>query len=186
MSTRLSRLDKAADIGFKVFSIVAICFGGLRYFQERDEISQKEALGRSLSYIEEFGSKRYVEARLALHDFWSEHPTLVQMLTNGQISERVYRAALRQEVFRHEADHQIREALLLLDNFYSQVAFCHRTQLCETTILNEFFCQVAKSEAVAYVPFFDRMAAATGDSDLGRDLLDFSANCSSVVGNYER
>ncbi|WP_170764590.1 hypothetical protein [Ruegeria lacuscaerulensis] len=183
MSLQLSRFDKIADISFKVFSVVAICFGGIRYFQERGEIVEKEAQSRSLSYIEEYGSERYVAARLTLHEFWSERPALVQLLTNGRISERAYRAALSQEVFRHKADHQIREALILLDNFYSQVAFCHRAELCDRTILNEFFCQVAQSEAVAYLPFFDRMAAETGDSDLGDDLSDFGAHCVSVLGN---
>jgi hypothetical protein len=178
LNKQLDRTDKLADIGFKVFSIAALCFGGLRYFQERDAAVRTEALGRSLSYIEDYGSERYLKTRLTLHDFWSDHPELVQLLTRGGISERVYRAALSQEVFRTEDDRKIREALVLLDNFYSQVAFCHNTGLCDATILNQFFCPTAQSEAIAYMPFFERLAAKSGDTDLGRDLSEFSRHCS--------
>lgn len=184
MSALLVRADKFADIGFKVFSIAALCFGGLRYFQERDEAVHKETLGRSLSYIEEYGSERYLAARLTLHDFWGDHPELVQLLTSGEISERVYRAALSQEVFRNDDDRQIRGALILLDNFYSQIAFCYRTELCDATILSQFFCPVAQSEAVAYLPFFEQMAAKTGDVDLGRDLADFGGQCSLIEDQH--
>ena len=180
MSKKLARVDYVTDIGFKFFSIVAICFGGLRYFQEREEAVQNEALDRSLTYIEEYGGERYLAARLALHDFWSSHPELVQFLTQSGIPERVYRAALSQEVFRFKADSEIHEALLLLDNFYSQIAFCHRSDLCDANVLTEFFCPVARSEAVAYAPFFDRMAAETGDSDLGRDLEVFRQACDAA------
>lgn len=177
MTRKYIHIEKIVDISFKAFSIIAICFGGLRYFQDRERAEQNEALGRSLSYIEEYGSERYVKARLNLHDFWSAHPQLVQLLTSGAISERIYRAALSQEVFRHEADFELREPLVLLDNFYSQVAFCHRTQLCDVKVLNQFFCPIAQSEAVAYAPFFDRMAEATGDRGLGRELEKFGAQC---------
>lgn len=177
MSAPLSRLEMIADVGFKVFSVVAICFGGIRYFQERAEIAQTDALSRSVSFIEEYGNERYVGARLALHDFWVGHPQLVELLSNGGISERVYRAALSQDVFRPKADREIREALILLDNLYSQVVFCHRTDLCDAKILTEFFCPIAQTEAVAYAPFFERMALETGDRDLGRDLSEFGSNC---------
>ncbi|GAA4226634.1 hypothetical protein GGQ68_004802 [Sagittula marina] len=177
MSALSSRLEMIADVGFKVFSIVAICFGGLRYFQEREEIAQTDALSRSLSYIEEYGSERYVGARLDLHDFWVEHPQLVELLSSGGISERVYRAALSQDVFRSGAHRHIREPLILLDNLYSQVAFCFRSDLCEAKILTEFFCPIARTEAVAYAPFFERMTLETGDRDLGRDLSEFGSNC---------
>ncbi len=181
MNGYLSRLEKSADIGFKIFSIVAICFGGLRYFQERDEIARDEAISRSLSYIEDYGSARYVGARLALYDFWADRQALVRLLTSGGISDRVYQTALEQNVFRPNADDAIREALVLLDNFYSQVTFCNRTGLCNSKILNDFFCQTAQSEAVAYGPFFDHLATQTGDSNLGRDLDAFSESCTKTT-----
>lgn len=180
MSTALTRLDRIADIGFKLFSIVAICFGGLRYFQEREEAARNDALGRSLSYIEDYGSKRYVDARLTLYDFWTDRPMLVKMLTSGGISDRVYHAALNQDVFRAGEDVRIREALVLLDNLYSQIAFCHSTGLCDAKVLTEFFCPVARSEAIAYGPFFSHMAAGTGDSDLGRELEGFARDCGAA------
>jgi len=110
VTTPISRFEKITDIGFKIFSIAAICFGGVRYFQERDQIAQSDAQARSISYIEEYGSERYVAARLALHDFWTERPQLVQMLSNGGISQRVYQTALKQYVFRALGEDQISES----------------------------------------------------------------------------
>ncbi len=161
----------------KVIGLVVAMIGVGKYYTDRTDAQANAARARSLSFIETYASNPLLGAREQLYGFWTEQPELVQIFGNETLNARQYGAMLSATVFRRNGDDAIRQPLILLDNFYSQINFCDKGGLCDPVILRDYFCATSRRNAVAYGPFYARLAERTGDSSLGADLQSFAAGC---------
>lgn len=148
-----------------------------KYFFDHAAARDNAARTRAISYVEAYAKEPLLGARQQLYSFWSEQPGLVQILGEESISERQYAAMLNASVFRAGTDVSIREPLLLLDSFYSQISFCRASALCDAAITDAYFCQVSRRNAVAYAPFYTRLTEVTGDMSIGAELQNFAKAC---------
>lgn len=161
----------------KLFGLLVALIGVGKYFYDKSEAAAHEAQARSIAYIERWGGEPMLGAREALFDFWSAQPDLIRVFGTEALSPRQYRSLLAASLFRQGADSSIRTPLLLLDNFYSQMSFCAQSGLCDRTILDAYFCTTTHKNVVAYMPFYDRIREATGDSSVGTEMAAFAQDC---------
>lgn len=173
---RMLTLDGIA----KVVGLVVAIFGIGKFFSDRAESAAAATRARSIGYVESYAAPTLLDARQKLYAFWATEPGLVSALGSGALSERQYAAMLQAAVFRPGKDTAVREPLLILDSFYGQLSFCRKSGLCDTAILDSYFCEVSRRNAMAYRPFYDRLAEVTGDSSIGRELQSFAAACEAA------
>lgn len=161
----------------KILALVVAVIGVAKYFYDKAETAQTDRRARAIGYIERYADPEILASRQSLHDFWTGQPELVAVFREESLSERNYLMMLKASVFRQNADTEIHRPLLLLDNFYSQISYCRSAALCDLDVLDAFFCSVAKKDAVAYGPFFDRLRERSGDQSLGKTLISYARVC---------
>ena len=121
--------------------------------------------------------EKTVKNRGALYKFWAGQPSLINALRADKLTPRSYQSLLNASVFRNDEDLDIHLPLLILDSFYSQINHCRLGGLCDQIILDSYFCNISRKDAVAYAPFFVRLRERSGDDSLGAKLFQFSAAC---------
>ncbi len=161
----------------KMLGVAVAVIGVGKYFYDKAEAAAHEAQARAISYIEAYGSDPVLGAREALYGFWADQPELVKIFGTEALSERQYQAMLSASLFRSDKDVQIRAPLLLMDNFYSQMSFCAKAELCDRAILDSYFCEITQKNVVAYGPFYERVRGVTGDGGIGAEMAAFAALC---------
>lgn len=184
-SSEASDVDTSkADEGTKKFETLAAAltavlalFGVGQYFYDTAAARVNDKKERSISYIEQYAESDLLSAREKLADFWSEQPELVGIFRIETISRRSYGALLSASVFRTSKDVPIQQALLQLDNFFTQVGFCRSSGLCNPELLDSYFCDTAQKYAFVYEPFFDRISERTGDTSIGKEISNYSVAC---------
>jgi hypothetical protein len=172
LSSRLSLEDTT-----RVLALVAAVASVGKFFYDRAERNAQLASERSVEYIESYADDPMISAREQLYSFWAGEPRLIAVFQNEALSTRQYSALLSATIFRADLDLGIRQPLLLLDSFYSQITFCLNAELCDKEILQSYFCRNAQQSAKAYAPFYKRLANQTGDPGLGTDLQVFASGC---------
>ncbi|NPD16736.1 hypothetical protein HOY34_16210 [Xinfangfangia sp. D13-10-4-6] len=161
----------------KMVGLLVAVIGIWKYFYDHAAARENAAQARAIGYVESYAKEPLLGARQQLYTFWSTQPDLVNVLAEHSLSERQYAAMLTASVFRSDGDIAIREPLLLLDSFYSQISFCRASGLCDAAITDAYFCRVSKRNAVAYAPFYTRLAAVTGDTSIGAELQSYASLC---------
>ncbi|QDC10831.1 hypothetical protein FHY55_17020 [Oceanicola sp. D3] len=160
-----------------LFTLVVAVAGMAKFFYDQDQALKAENRARAITYINAYTEEPLLGSRQALYDFWAGQPELVAMLRKQSLTPRNYAAMLAASVFRTGAEEPIREPLLVLDSFYSQVSFCESGGLCDTGIIDSYFCTHARRDAQAYAPFFEHLRSQSGDTRIGRELDAFAARC---------
>ncbi len=184
--SRISRIFKPEmdiDTLAHIFTLVVAVAGMAKFFYDQDQAWKAENRERAITYINSYTEEPLLGARQTLYDFWASQPDLVAMLRSQSLTPRNYAAMLAASVFRTGADAPIREPLLVLDSFYSQVSFCESGGLCDTGIIDRYFCDHARRDVQAYAPFFEHLRTQSGDTRIGRELENFAARCTPPEGN---
>ena len=160
-----------------LFTLVVAVAGMAKFFYDQDQAEKAENRARAITYINAYTEEPLLGARQALYDFWASQPDLVAMIRSQQLTPRNYAAMLQASVFRTGAEAPVREPLLVLDSFYSQVSFCESGGLCDTGIIDSYFCEHARRDAQAYAPFFAHLRNQSGDTRIGRELEALADRC---------
>ncbi|MBY6048351.1 hypothetical protein [Vannielia litorea] len=160
-----------------IFTLVVAVAGMAKFFYDQDQATKAENRERAITYINAYTEDPLLGTRQSLYDFWAGQPELVAMMRGQQMTPRNYAAMLQASVFRTGAAEPIREPLLVLDSFYSQVSFCESAGLCDTAIIDRYFCEHARRDAQAYAPFFAHLRTQSGDTRIGVELANFAGRC---------
>lgn len=70
-------------------------------------------------------------------------------------------------------------AMYAISNFYDQVSFCRTSEVCDRTIIDEYFCERAKVFSETYGPISDTLGQISGVSDFGRGAKELAKSCAS-------
>lgn len=160
-----------------LFSIAVALFGVGQYVYDTMNSRIDDRKERSIAYIERFGDGDMLMAREDLAQFWADHPSLIAALGASSISARSYNAILSASIFKSKSDINIQSSLLKIDNFFTQVGFCKSSGLCDSVLVDKYFCLTAQKYAFAYGPFFEQISSRTGDASIGEKLEQYSIDC---------
>jgi hypothetical protein len=165
------------EFALKVIATAIAAFGVWKYFADRSAAAAAEAKARSLGYIERFAGKDIVEARAELLQFWKSYPEFASVARQGDLTKREYANFVRAIYPAHPRRIELDQALFRMLTFYDEAAYCREAGLCDSEILDSFFCTHVTRHMRVYEPFYQRLSDEIGSRSLDQNLRRFGAGC---------
>jgi hypothetical protein len=163
--------------------MIAALAGVGAYFADRWTDRRNAAQTASLSYIERYAADPVLEARMALYEFWLEQEDFLAFAAENRIPPDQYQYFVETRFDEYSRPDDIRRALIAMDSFFDELAFCRGASVCETETLDAYFCvEVSRHEAI-YAAFYDVMRGDLGESGFGQGVEDYAAICAGAENN---
>ncbi|WP_299772516.1 hypothetical protein [uncultured Tateyamaria sp.] len=167
------------ELALKILAAAIAVFGVWKFFSDRALAVEAERRATALSYIEAYGSAEMIETRNVLFNFWKENDTFVDYMRAELVSERTYALFASVTIDEHPDTEAFQTAIYRLVNFYEQVWHCRTADLCDPSMLDEYFCDRVTLQAAAYQPFLDELGSRSGYESFGSSLGDFRVSCTT-------
>lgn len=165
------------DSAAKIAGVIAVIVGVFEYWRDKSDEQIAAASQRSLSYVAEFGSMEMKVHRMALIDYWSGNSVMIRLINEKGISSRAYTSFLLNSIHLDEDAGDIIGAALSISDLFDQVWFCRQESLCNTSILDQFFCDYSRNFSYIYKPLLEETRTLSGSSQLGYGVQRFSDLC---------
>lgn len=165
------------EYSLKIVAALAAAFGVWKFFLDKEQSVSRDALLRSLSYIQAYGSGEHLQAREYLFDFWVSHQSDVKYLMKEPISHRVYSNFLNTAFEEAENSKYLYQAIFKVTYLFDQVYFCSSRSLCDRESLDAYFCPVAVRFLSVYRPIIERDRSSSGIETYGAGLELFVTSC---------
>jgi hypothetical protein len=166
------------EYALKILAAAVAIFGVWKYFLDRAQEIDRDALLRSLSYVEAYGSGELLGARENLFDFWIAHQEDVAVLLGEGVSRRSYSNFLNSAFEEAEDSVDLYQAVYQVTYLFDQVHFCRSSGLCREEILEAYFCPIATRFISTYSPIIERNRSSSGIETFGAGLEAFATACS--------
>lgn len=148
----------------KIVAVLAVFFYVAQYTNDIFRANVKAQQTEALSYIDRFSSGQVLEGRIRMLEFLSARRELAEFLSSGSMSAGNRNYIIVSEL---EADQAAFNSLRRIGYFFDELSFCHSSEVCDSAILEEFFCEHVIGYERAY---FEAVRAASFDA-LARELF---------------
>lgn len=165
------------DLTLKIVATLIAIFGVWKYFAEKDAAATAAAKARSIGFIERYASSDMRGAREALFSFWLAQESFVDHIRSNAITQREYGNFVRFSFPRYGDRKAMQSALFSLANLYDQVFHCRAAGICDSAILDEYFCPIAAQQQRIYGPFYEILRAGVASTDFGLSLQRYRDSC---------
>ncbi len=167
----------AIELALKIIAILIAAFGIWQYFAEKEGAQAAAAKERSIAYIEGFASPDMGSAREVLFSFWLSQESFVRHIQSNAITERSYVKFIHFAFSHYDDRNEMLSALFLLANMYDQIFYCREAGICDTIILDDYFCPIATKQLAVYGPFYKILSGSVGSTDFGSGLKKYAGSC---------
>lgn len=172
----MSQKDKI-DVILKVIATIIAIFGVWKYFDGRSQAEIVAAQERSLGYVERFGDSTLVGARRQLLNFWQEYPQVGGAILDGTMTSNSYRMFVSRFYRSYPNRKDLDNALFRITVFFDELYYCRNSSVCDSSILDSYFCDYAERFSSAYAPFYEIISNELGSRPVNARLTDLAATC---------
>jgi len=180
MDNKEHKLQIAEVVGTWV-AVITVIIGGV--FGLIEYLDHKEGLevDRAFDFVNRYQSNDHlVQARLNISSVTEERlPAISEILKNPNLNEDELAEAYHSQIMKIIKQKKLSSSLEQVFTFYEQVLLCRTMELCDETVLKNFFDNDAGSLTRSFYPYICTLRKDWNNLNVYKRVTDF------YIGNSE-